>query len=107
MLAKASGLMGAMVVVALVVVSLWGWGAAPGLVQRAEKPELALWAVRSAAIAALAAAQAIGLATVVGLFYRPRAGGRDRAGELAGMTAGIVCTLALISAVGLGIVSSR
>jgi hypothetical protein len=77
------------------------------LVQRADKPELALWAVRSSAIAALAAAQVIGLTVVAGLFYRPRSRGRDRASELAGMAAGAVCTVALISAVALGIVSSR
>jgi hypothetical protein len=104
-----SRLMGAMVAVALVVLSLWGWGAARGLVEQADKPELALWAVRSASVAAFAAAQALGLTFVAdGISSRRRRGreGRpDRAGELMRLGAGFVCTLALIGAIAMGIVS--
>jgi len=52
---KLSGVMGATVAIALVVVALWGWGQSRVLVAKADNPQLALWAVRSAAIAALAA----------------------------------------------------
>jgi hypothetical protein len=98
MLTKVSALMGTTVAIALVVVALWGWGAAEGLVRRADDPRLALWAVRSASIAALAAAQVLGLTFLADAFR-----GRDRAGEIMRLGAGLVCTIALISATVLGI----
>lgn len=100
MLTKLSGLMGATVAVILVIVALWGWRSAGGLVEGAERPELAVWAVRSGSIAALAAAQALGLTLVAGMFFR-----RDRAGEWLSVAAGLVSTVALISALTLGMVS--
>src|SRR4051812_14022833 len=97
---KLSALLGATVALALIIVALWGWGQAPELAEKADRPELALWAVRSAAIAALAAAQVLGLSFVVDLFYD-----RDRLGEWMRLLAGAVCTIALVSAIALGLVS--
>lgn len=98
---KLTGLMGATVAVALVIVALWGWGEARDLVRKADNPQLALWAVRTAAVAALAAAQVLGLTFVVGLFYHTR----DRLDDLATLAAGFVCTSALIGAIAMGLVS--
>jgi hypothetical protein len=100
MQAKLSAVLGAIVAIALVIVALWGLGQAPQLAENADRPDLALWAVRSAAIAALAGAQVLGLSFVVELFYN-----RDRLGELCRLAAGVVCTVALVSAITLGIFS--
>jgi hypothetical protein len=100
MLSKLYAVMGAIVAVALMVAALWAWMAAAGLVERCDRPELALWAVRSGAIAAIAAAQVLGLTFVVDAFY-----GRDRVGEVMRLMAGLVCTAALVGAIALGIVS--
>lgn len=101
MFSKLYAVMGATVAIALVVLSLWGWGSAPGWVEKADRPELALWAVRCGAIAALAAAQVLGMTYVVALFH-----GRKRpGGQWLGLAAGLVCTIALVGAIALGIVS--
>ena len=100
MLSKLYAVMGAIIAVGLVVAALWAWAASSQLVARADRPELALWAVRSAAIAAIAGAQVLGLTFVVDAFY-----GRDRMGELMRVGAGLVCTVALVGAIAMGIVS--
>src|SRR3954447_4148371 len=100
MLSKLYAVMGAIIAVGLVVAALWAWAAGSQLVARADRPELALWAVRSAAIAAIAGAQVLGLTFVVDAFY-----GRDRMGELMRVGAGLVCTAALVGAIAMGIVS--
>jgi len=101
MLTKLSGFMGATVAVVLVVVSLWAWAHAKHWVGGAGRPDLALWAVRSAVVAALAGAQVLGLTFVVGVFYD-----RDRTGEMMRLAAGFVCTTALVGAIAMGIVSN-
>jgi hypothetical protein len=100
MQAKLSAVLGGVVAIALVIVALWGLGQAPHLAENADRPDLALWAVRSAALAAFAAAQVLGMTFVVELFYN-----RDSLGELCRMAAGVVCTVALVSAITLGIFS--
>jgi len=100
MLARMSGWIGALVAIALVVAALWGWSAANHLVDKSNEPGMALWAVRSGAIAAFAAAQVLGLAFVAGPFY-----GQNRTSDLFGLAAGIVCGLALLCAMTLGLVS--
>jgi hypothetical protein len=98
---KLSGVMGATVAIALVVVALWGWGESTALVRKADNPQLALWAVRSAAIAALAGAQVLGLTFVVGVFI----GRRDRSGDMMRLAAGFVCTVALLGAIAMALLS--
>ncbi len=101
MLSKVSAVMGAIVAVALVIVALWGWGAARDVLGHAARPQAAAWAVRSASVAALAGAQALGLTFVVGAFYS-----RDRAGEMMRLTASLICTAALVGAIVLAIASN-
>lgn len=94
---KLSAVLGATVAVGLVVIALWGFGQASELAEKAGRPEYALWAIRSAAVAALAAAQVLGLTFVAALVYE-----RDRWGELMQLAAGLLCTLALVGAIALG-----
>ncbi len=98
---RLSGVVGAMIAIALVVVALWGWGQSKELVRKADDPQLAAWAVKSAAIAALSAAQVLGLTLVVGVFYRRR----DRIGEFLRLAAGLLCTASLVGAITLGMIS--
>ena len=101
MITKLYGLMGGTVAIALVMLALWGWGSAPDLVEKANEPALALWAVRCGAVAALAAAQVLGMTFVVTLFHGPERSG----GQWIRLAAGFVCTIALVGAIALGIVS--
>ena len=59
----------------MVVGGLWAWHAAPdlGLDWEVGRPDLIAWAVRSSAVAGVAAAQVILLAAVGGRVYRRRA----------------------------------
>jgi small ligand-binding sensory domain FIST len=92
--------MGTTVAVALVVVGLWGWASAAQLASGSDKPALAVWSVRSAAVAALAGAQVLGLTFLVGAVR-----GRDRSAEIMKLVASAVCTAALIGCLGLAILS--
>jgi hypothetical protein len=100
MIVKLSMMMGTTVAVALVVLGLWGWGAAAALTKGAGEPALALWAVRSAAVAALAGAQVLGMSCLVGLLYP-----HGRGGQILSLGAGLVCTVALLGAILLGWIS--
>ena len=100
MLAKLSAVMGTTVAVVLVVAGLWGWASARKLSEGADNPTFALWSVRSAAIATLAAAQVLGLTFLVGSMH-----GRDRSGDWMRLVAGFVCTAALIGCLGLAVAS--
>lgn len=100
MLSKLSAVMGTIVAMALVIVALWGWGSAQRFAAWADNPPLALWAVRCAAVSAVAAAQVLGLTFLVDVVYAP---GRGR--EALRLVAGFVCTISLVGAIALGLVS--
>jgi hypothetical protein len=100
MLAKLSALLGTTTAIALVVLALWGWGDANELTRRADRPMQAMWAIRSGAIAAFAAAQVLGMTYFVGSFY-----GRGKIGEWVRVLVGLVCTAALVAALSLGLLS--
>ena len=70
---RVTSFFGAILSAALMVLSLWAWQAGPHVAFDADRPELALWAVRTASIAAAALAQGVILFMVVGNIYRPRA----------------------------------
>lgn len=69
-------ILGAMAACALVIAGLYLWQRADdwALDWSASRPDLAAWAVRSAGIGAIAAAQAIFIPAVVWSFYRRRRG---------------------------------
>ena len=100
MLTRMSAMMGATFGIALVVAAMWSWASAEQLVRRAGDPTLAAWAVRTAAVAAVAAAQVLGLSFVTVLFYD-----RDRAGDIMRIAAGALCTVAMIAAIAMGFLS--
>jgi len=56
----------------LMVLALWAWGQAGALTAYASRPEIACWAVRSAAVSAGAMAQLLVLTLVIGQFQRGR-----------------------------------
>ena len=89
---------GSVVGVALMVVCLWVWQQAPHLAADADRPDVVLWATRSAAVAAGALAQTVLLVVVVGNLYRARL--PDRLLQL--VTAGLFAA-ALVSAIALGL----
>jgi hypothetical protein len=92
--------MGLIVAIALVVAALWSWGQAEWIAENARRPDLAIWAARSAAISAAAGAQVLVLTFVVGALFR-----RRMADEVAVLVSGAVCTIALVGAIALSLVS--
>lgn len=86
---------------ALVVAGLWAWQGAQDVVLDhwvAARPDLAQWAVRIAAIAAIALAQVILAAFVAGRVYR-----RGILDSVLTITAGIVFALASVGAIACGL----
>jgi hypothetical protein len=100
MVRKLSGLTGTLVAIGLVTGSIWIWGSAGRLAHGADRPQAALWAARSGAIAALAAAQVLGMTFMVDQLF-----GRDRGGEWIRLAAGALCVVALAGAVALGMIA--
>ena len=84
--------------IAMVVASLWCWQSALRLSATATRPEIAMWAVRSAAVALAAIAQAVLLTFVVRRVYR-----RDWPADLLRFGAGFVGAVALVSAAALAL----
>jgi hypothetical protein len=84
---------------ALVFVALWAWQQAPHLAFNEDRPDVILWAVRTAAVAAGALAQTVLLVLVVGNIYRTRA-----IDILLRFFTATVFAVSLISAIALGLV---
>lgn len=89
----------------LMVLALWAWGQAGPLTAYATRPEVARWAVRSAAVSAGATAQLLVLTLVIGqLQQRQRRFRRSSVtSNVMRITAGLVGSVALISAIALGL----
>jgi hypothetical protein len=99
MLSKVYAVMGTIIAVVLVTGALWGWGSAGQLAGRSDNPQLALWAIRSAAAGALAGAQVLGLTFLVDAIRgQNRKDGDDRSGDVLRLLAGAVCTACLVGA---------
>ena len=85
----------------LVVAGIWAWQQAQDLVLdhwNAGRPELAEWAIRSGAIAAVALAQIIVLTFVAGRVYS-----RRTMDSVLTFTAGVVFALASVGAIACGL----
>src|SRR5215207_1292365 len=91
--------LGAAVALVLMVAALWTWGRAGWIAADATRPEVARWAVRSAAVAAGAVAQLLLLTFVAGRVFRHR----DFTADVARLTVGVVACIAIVSAVALGL----
>ena len=84
----------------MVFAGLWAWNAAGEWVLdwKVTRPEVAVWAIRSGAVGAIAAAQVILLALVAVRIY-----GKGRIDAAFALTAGAVCAVACVSAVAFGL----
>jgi len=85
----------------LVVLGMWAWQSAADIaIERfgSARPDVAAWSVRSGAVAAIAAAQAILMSIVAGRVYR-----RGTFDAIVGLTAGAIFAIALVSAVACGL----
>jgi hypothetical protein len=93
--------LGAVWTIGLIVLGLWGWQQADAIVTRVgwEKRMIGTWSVRCAAIALMAAAEAILLALVVERVYRRR----DAVCGLAKLSALFVLMVCAVSAIALGL----
>jgi hypothetical protein len=89
---------GAVVGVILMVIALWAWQSGPGLGVESDKPDLVVWAVRAAAVAAAALGQTVLLVMVVGNVYRTR-----MADVALRVMTGAVFAVSAVSAIALGI----
>ena len=85
--------------VALMIAALWSWRHAPQLADNARRPDIFVWAARCAAVALATGAQALAVTLVVGGLYRRRA----LLDDVMRLTAALVCTLALVSAIALAL----
>ncbi len=99
MTAKVMIVLGVFISCGLVLISLWAWQTAPHLAFNEDRPDVILWAVRTAAVAAAALAQTVLLVMVVGNIYRTR----TLDVLLRCMTA-LVFAVSLVSAIALGLV---
>ncbi len=97
MLATVGRLLITLVSLALVVGGLSLWARAEYLASDASRPDVAGWAIRSGAVAAVAAAQALLSYFVVSAAFR-----RDLFTSAVRFTAGLVGGAAVVSAVALG-----
>jgi len=91
-------LLASLLSIAMVVLSMVAWSRAFRWSESATRPDVALWAVRSAAVALAAGAQAILTSTLLRSMYR-----RDLFSDLLRKLAGAVAAIALISAIALGL----
>jgi len=91
--------LGAVLTVGLIVSGLWGWQHAESIVTLTgwEKRTIAVWSVRCAAVALVAAAEAILLTLVVERVYRP-----DAVSGAARLSALFVFMVCAVSAIALG-----
>jgi hypothetical protein len=74
------------------------WGQAEHWGALASSPGIEIWAARSAAVAFISAAQVVLLTFVVGAVYQ-----RDLFGSVLRLCAGLLCSIALVSAVALAL----
>lgn len=81
----------------LVIAGLWLWQRAAFLASDASRPDIAGWAIRSGAVAAVAAAQALLSFFVIAAVFR-----RDFFTSAVRFIAGLVGGAAIVSAVALG-----
>jgi hypothetical protein len=93
-------LLGVILVVGLLVAALWGWQRAESVVTWVgwEKRTIGAWAVRCAAVALAAVAQAVLLSAVVERVYR-----RDAVCSAMKLSALFVCMVCTASAIALGL----
>src|SRR5437016_4965922 len=68
-------ILGGFAALSMIVAAMWAWRDARRLAEGTTRPDVTLWAFRSAGVALAAAAQALIVSFVVLKIYRRRAGG--------------------------------
>jgi hypothetical protein len=94
-------LLSALLAGGMVLAGVWAWQQAQDLVLdhwNAGRPELAEWAIRSAAVALVALAQVVVMLFVAGRIYQ-----RRTLDSVLTLTAGVVFALALVGAIACGL----
>ena len=91
-------ILGSFAAFSMLVAGLWAWNDARHLADASTRPEVTLWALRAAAVALAAAAQAMILTFVVSRIYR-----RDLFSDVLRVFAGLIAAIALICAIALGL----
>ncbi len=91
-------ILGSFAALSMVVAGLWAWNDARNLAEGSTRPDVTLWALRAAAVAVAAGAQAMILTFIVGRIYR-----KDLFCDLLRLFAGVISAVALISAIALGL----
>ena len=95
---KLTTILGSFAAISMVVAGLWAWNDARNLADGTTRPDVTLWAIRSAAVAVAAAAQAMVVTFIVGRIYR-----RDLFSDMLRVFAGLISAIALVSAIALGL----
>jgi hypothetical protein len=83
---------------ALMLLAFFVWQQSQEWTATMSRPAVAIWAARSAAIGFASAAQVVLLTFVVGAIYQ-----RDLFGNVLRLCAGLLCSIALVSAVALAL----
>jgi hypothetical protein len=83
---------------ALLLGAFWVWGQSQDLSLSATRPGVTIWAARSAAIGFASGAQVVLLTFVIGAWYK-----RDLFGNVLRLCAGLLSSIALVSAVALAL----
>jgi hypothetical protein len=89
---------GAVGAMALLLLGFWVWGKSQEWTATMSRPDVAVWAARSAAVAFASAAQVVLLTFFVGAIYQ-----RDLFGNVLRLCAGLLCSISLVSAVALAL----
>jgi hypothetical protein len=95
---KLTTILGSLAALSMVVAGLWSWNDASNLAAQTTRPDVTLWALRSAGVCLGAAAQAMILTFIVSRIYR-----RDLFVDVLRLFAGVIAAVALVSAIALGL----
>ena len=91
-------ILGGFAALSMVVAAMWAWNDARRLAEGSARPDVTLWALRSAGVTLAAAGQAMLLTFVVSRIYR-----RDLFSDVLRVFAGLIAAVALICAIALGL----
>jgi hypothetical protein len=98
MFRRISIILGVFAGLSMVIAAMWSWHDAAQLAEGTTRPDVTAWAVKSAAVALGAMAQAMFLTFIVSMIYR-----KDLFADVLRILAALVAGIALISAVALGL----
>ena len=95
---RVTTILGCFSALSMVVAGMWAWNEAYFLSAGTTRPDVTLWALRSAAVALAAGAQAMLLTFLVSRIYR-----QDLFSDVLRLFSALISAIALISALALGL----